>query len=680
LFGQMAFGQYYYTIASGDTPGGLNQDPAYPAGGGQVAGWTSILGPAVGTPTWSADQAIPFAFNFNGAPVTDYKVSSTGVLTFTTGAAAVPGATPAALPNASIPDNSICIWGMEASGVNDNVSIKTFGTAGSQQEWIHFSSCINGTISWSYWSIVLEEGSDNIYVVDQRNTSGTGALSVGIQIDNATAISDPASPAVGATAGTDPSGSDDLYYSFVYGTQPQNEVALASFDLLPYIGIGATNMEGWIQNLGSDPITTLTVTWNDGTGPYSDDITGLNILTNDTYFFTSPTTLNAVAGQGYTIALNVSVVGDADLTNNDATLATVALTQVPAKYVIGEEKTGTWCGWCPRGAVGLANMESVPEFIGIAVHNGANDPMVVASYDGAIGTYIPGGYPRGGVDRVANGNPEASNFLAMHNARVVATVPCDVKNLSAVYSAATSDITVSAESEWYGTVTGDFRFSCVIIEDDLVGTGTGWMQVNYYDGGNNGTMAFPAGINNGFDFATGGDPADPYDFGGYDHVARYLSDDEILGDAGSLPAGSVPQGVHSYTFDPIPIGVVVDANKAHAVVMVINTANGEILNAQKVEITGDVSIAELENEIELKLYPNPASDNVHISFKLEDASDAVITVTDALGNTVMSSESVSLEGGGQYVTIDSSSLSNGFYFVNVIVGDRVVTQILSVVH
>ena len=59
---------------------------------------------------------------------------------------------------------------------------------------IHFSSCTNGSIGWSYWSIVLEEGTDHIYIVDQRNTSGEGALSVGIQIDATTAISDPASP------------------------------------------------------------------------------------------------------------------------------------------------------------------------------------------------------------------------------------------------------------------------------------------------------------------------------------------------------------------------------------------------------------------------------------------------------------------------------------------------------
>jgi len=380
LFGQLAFGQYYYTTGSGDTPGGLNQDPAYPAGSGQVAGWNSILGPSVGTPTWSANQTIPFAFNFNGAPVTSYKVSSTGVLTFTTGAVAVPGATPAALPDAAIPDNSVCAWGLEASGTNDNVSTKTFGSAGSQQEWIHFSSCTNGSIGWSYWSIVLEEGSDNIYIVDQRNTTGTGALSVGIQIDAATAYSDAASPAVGATAGTDFNSADDFYYTFIQGTQPQNEVELVSFDLLPYVGVGGTDIMGTVQNLGSDPITTLTVTWDDGTGPYMDNIP-VNIASNASYNFTSPTQLNAVAGTGYTIDLNVTITGDADLTNNDLQMGTVALTSIPTKKVVGEEKTGTWCGWCPRGAVGLANMESVPEFIGIAVHNGSNDPMVVSSYD-----------------------------------------------------------------------------------------------------------------------------------------------------------------------------------------------------------------------------------------------------------------------------------------------------------
>ncbi len=679
--GQLAFGQYYYLTGSGDTPGGLNQDPAYPVGGGQVVGWTSILGPSVTTPSWSATQTIPFAFDFNGAPVTSYKVSSTGVLTFTTGAAAVPGATPAALPSASIPDNSVCVWGLEASGTNDNVSTKTFGSAGSQQHWVHFSSCTNGTIAWSYWSIVLEEGTNNIYIVDQRNTTGTGALSVGIQIDGTTAYSDPSSPSVGVTAGSDFNSVDDFYYTFIQGTQEQNEVALVSFDILPYIGIGNTNITGTIQNLGSDPITTLTVTWDDGTGPYTDNITGLNIASNATYSFTSPTQLTSAAGQSYAIDLSVSIVGDADLTNNDISKTTVSLTSIPAKYVVGEEKTGTWCGWCPRGAVGMANMESVPEFIGIAIHNGSNDPMVVSSYDGSIGTYIPGGYPGGGVDRVISGNPSAQNFLAMHNQRVSDIVPCDVKNISAVYSSTTNDITVSAETEWYGSIDGNYRLSMVLVEDDVVGTGTGWPQVNYYDGGNNGVMAFPAGLNNDFDFSTGGDPAFPAQFLGYDHVARYLSSNNILGDPASLPTGNVPVGVYPYTFSAAPSNIIDNLEKAHAIVMVINADNGEILNAYKAPITGGgVGIAELENEYDLNLYPNPTSNVVNVAFNIQSAANASISIVDALGNVVVASEAVSLDGGSQNVTFDTSLLSSGLYFVNLNVDGKVTTQRLSVAH
>ena len=46
--------------------------------------WTVILGPNQSTPSWSSTETIPFNFNFNGLPVTQYKVSSTGVLTFET--------------------------------------------------------------------------------------------------------------------------------------------------------------------------------------------------------------------------------------------------------------------------------------------------------------------------------------------------------------------------------------------------------------------------------------------------------------------------------------------------------------------------------------------------------------------------------------------------------------------
>src|SRR5687767_10935232 len=58
------------------------------------------------TPQWSAVGHIPFAFYFNDTLVSDFKVSSTGVLTFDLGAPTPPSLVNAALPSPNIPNNS----------------------------------------------------------------------------------------------------------------------------------------------------------------------------------------------------------------------------------------------------------------------------------------------------------------------------------------------------------------------------------------------------------------------------------------------------------------------------------------------------------------------------------------------------------------------------------------------
>lgn len=676
LAGSFAFGQYYYLTDSGNTPGGLNQDPAYPVGGGQVAGWTSILGPSVATPTWSASQTIPFAFNFNGAPVTSFVVSSTGVLTFTASPGAAPSATPAALPSPSIPDNSICVWGLNASGTNDNVSVKTFGTAPNRQRWIHFSSCVNGSIAWSYYAIVLEETTNKIYVVDQRNTTGNGALSIGIQIDNGTAYSVTGSPSVGAQAGTDPTSADDVFYEFIYGTQPANEIALMSVDVLPYVAAGNNTIMGTIRNLGSSPITSFTAAWNTGSGPQSAVINGVNVAPNGTYYqFSHPTQLNAVAAQSYTIDMGVTMTGDVDLMNNSASASTVTLTQIPAKTTVGEEKTGTWCQWCPRGAVGLAGMEATPSFIGIAVHNG--DPMTVASYDGSIGTYVPGGYPGGGVDRVLEGDP--STFSTMHANRVTAVVPCAVNSVNASYNATTDAIDVSAVAEFYGTISGNYRMSLIITENDVIGSGSTWNQVNAYNGGANGLLTDPV---TGFEWSTAGSPVNPTAFGGYDHVARYLSSDNILGDAGSLPAGSVPLGTHNHTFTSVPASTVNSLLKTHAVVLILNATTGEILNAKSVSIANapGASVNEIDYVSDYVLFPNPSNGNVNLSFNLLNSANVSVQITDMLGNLVHDGGTNYMTAGEHKATFTGNNLTDGIYFVNLTVDGQTVTKRWNVVR
>jgi|TARA_R110000737_G_scaffold182215_1_gene205637 hypothetical protein len=246
----ISFSQYSLSSAVGPCPGNLNIDPTYPNGGGMIAGWDSLIGPSLTTPTWSAAQTIPFAFNFDGAAVTSFKVSSTGVLTFDVGSSmAAPSVTAEVLPSANIPDKSVCVWGLETSGSNDMAHMRTWGAAPNRQHWIHYSSCANGTIAWSYLSIVLEETTNNIYVVDQRNTTGVGALTIGVQVNGTTATMVPGSPAVGAQAGTDPTSADDYTYTFKRSlAELESNEAVANLDVFPNPSAGTINVNLTLDN------------------------------------------------------------------------------------------------------------------------------------------------------------------------------------------------------------------------------------------------------------------------------------------------------------------------------------------------------------------------------------------------------------------------------------------------
>ena len=182
------------------------------------------------SPTWSAIQTLPFSFDFNGTAVTDYKVSSSGVLTFTTAAATAPAYTNAAIPNANIPDNSVLLWGLAGTGANDEIVTQTLEQRVLDN--IGFSS-YDGGGSWSYWSIVLEEGSNKIYLVDQRHgTTAAPALTAGIQINATEAYSVAGSPSLSNLAAQDPTDADNYYYEFIQGTLPGDNIEMTSLLLL----------------------------------------------------------------------------------------------------------------------------------------------------------------------------------------------------------------------------------------------------------------------------------------------------------------------------------------------------------------------------------------------------------------------------------------------------------------
>ena len=102
-------------------------------------------------------------------------------------------------------------------------------------------------------------------------------------------------------------------------------------------------------------------------------------------------------------------------------------------------------------------------------------------------------------------------------------------------------------------------------------------------------------------------------------------------------------------------------------------------NAIMIRLSDDPSgsVAEVENTIGMSVYPNPANNQATVSFAVNNDATASVNVTDLAGKVVYTSALGSVNG-AQKVTVNTESLTNGVYMVNVIVDGTVSTQKLIV--
>lgn len=435
------------------------------------------------------------------------------------------------------------------------------------------------------------------------------------------------------------------------------DLKMLSVTTAPVVEEGTINITGSVKNNGANTITSFDLDWNDGTS-HNETITE-TIEPGEVYNFTHPTALIAVSGGSYDMDICVDLADDGDATNDCINAIISCVSEIPTKYVVGEEKTGTWCGWCPRGTVAMDDMASEPLWIGIAVHNG--DPMTVASYDAGIGTYVPGGYPGGGVDRVLPGDP--SDFAAMYEERSTEIPPASIYVEAADMG---DNIEVKVIAWFVGALEGDYRLAAVITEDGVTGTGSGYNQANYYSGGGAGDMG-------GYEDLT--DPVPAADMV-YDHVARALGDDEILGTTGSLPTSIAASTYEGYTYT-IPKGDW-DLTKLHFIGMLVDGETGEILNAGITRNLSASGIEENEADFNLSVYPNPSTDLTNIKVSLIETSDVNVEIYNALGELVYSKNTQNLTAGAYIYSVDVTAFSAGMYTVRTVVNNTVQTAKLSI--
>ena len=449
---------------------------------------------------------------------------------------------------------------------------------------------------------------------------------------------------------------DDVSYSYTAYTSTTKNASVTYIDNVIGFLAGANVIPSVeIRNLGTTTITEAEISIKYNGNTLTKKLTGINLAANGLYSTKFDNALSIVGGSGDVVASIVTVNGGKDDNANDDSKTITINPIVPAKgkMVIGEEATGTWCQWCPRGAVALKTMHDKYDgfFQGIAVHN--NDPMENPYYDAAIASKISG-YPSALVDRGTKMDPSAmgGDFI-----KRIQIAPKGVMDIAAKYDAVTKIMSVSVETTIQSDISGDFRIACAIVEDDVTGTTSGYNQSNAYAGGGSGVMG-------GYEKLPNPVPASQMV---YDHVGRLIAPTFAgLPNAFGASATAGQKFVHNFSFEMEPSW---EMMQMHIVPMFIDK-NGMIDNGGSLPFidarnkafkdgTAVLASQALNGpDTRMALQPNPSDKQFEIALFGVINGQSSLEIVDMQGKVVYQSQQLSGK-----MTIPSQDLSAGVYLV-----------------
>ena len=261
-----------------------------------------------------------------------------------------------------------------------------------------------------------------------------------------------------------------------------------------------------------------------------------------------------------------------------------------------EEFTGTWCGHCPRGMVGMERLaqDYGDRFIGIAVHTGSNEPMVIPAYPELQSDLLPGsGAPSCVIDRVAykfdpysgSGQRGTTHYGIDLDFAAALAMPTEAKlKLVAQWDDAFQwdvrfDVTTTFNID---SPTAPYRLVFILVEDGMTGTTDEWRQTNYFSA----------------DYeASAGDNYRDDDMKAWRDAPYYVSDVVYnhvpvntlgvrTGIQGSIKAPVVAWEPQTYSNTVTTLAshaqkLIQDKNRLQAVAILINTTDGQVVNAAK---------------------------------------------------------------------------------------------------
>lgn len=313
----------------------------------------------------------------------------------------------------------------------------------------------------------------------------------------------------------------------------------------------------------------------------------------------------------YELGLKVVKVNGVDNAEAEAVATTpyVVLNSVPVHRTMMEEYTGTWCGWCVRGYVGLEKLaERYPDdFVCASFHNGDDMEVISSDYypwnEYKLGNFP--GFPTAAMDRMAEIDP----FWGFDYGKTPMGVAADLAERAKEFGHASIDLETSMDADndvvtvnttvtfpFDDTDADDERYSLeyLLLANGLTGEGSAWAQSNYYSG------SYDEACDELMPFIEAESSVSGLVF---NDVVVMVS--EIGGIEGSLPAtfNADEPVAHTYTFDlsgalnTKGAYVIQDKNQLYVVAMLIDNWTGEVCNAIKVKVGESTGISTLSDDL-----------------------------------------------------------------------------------
>lgn len=432
-------------------------------------------------------------------------------------------------------------------------------------------------------------------------------------------------------------------------------------------GASISGLGGVVVNNGTGAVTSFKAYYKVGAGaPVSQTITPASpilSLGSTTFTFTTPPTFPAA---GADVKVWVELTGDATPTNDSGSTYVSGYTTKPNKVVLYEEGTGTWCQWCPRGAIYMDSIhKAYPTDVSVvAVHN--SDPMTVAAYDAYMSSNFYGGYPGMAVDRRISDDPStAFSYYSSEDPKFGVAEIAVTSTISGTSFTIKADVTPSVNTK------ANYKLALVVTEDRVSGTASGYAQKNAYSGGGAGPMG-----NAEFNFVTLPSTV-PASIMKYDFVARGIYP-SVTGGVGTLPATMTAGTKYSYTFPAITVPSTWNINKLKAIVLLINGDDESVLNTNNVTVTKQSITEKAAGVSGIDVYPNPASEVLNTRFSLDHASNVNVQLVDMLGKVVKNIQSSDLTPGTYDVATKVTDLASGIYVVKISTDNGTITQRVSI--